>query len=312
MPLRCRWMLCLSAVPVKEARLEWRVLPEDANNEEVITAWASMNRLAAGEWYLLHEAAVVVWDIDEDELPGEGPAPPPGVGATPTTVIPNEGTQTVYEGPVWVSVGIGMSYTRRTTGARSSSPMTINYAGAPPPGDCPGVGVWYRHHEPYEIVCQSNDEGRFGRFFLQFYFPGMDALGEDWDRMALRNRVNLNLYAQNDLDGLLASFEGAQIQSEFTWLEADLPDDTSTVWLVISGLDGNGQPLSIPVWEVELYDADYGSTSTASICESRPCLNLDELPMDPDDREALRLKMPVPTTTCMVRISCHRGAVIPG
>jgi hypothetical protein len=199
---------CLSAVPVEEARLEWRVLPEGANDEEVTTAWASLNYLPAGEWHLLHDAAVVVWDVDEEKLAEEGPAPPPGLAATPTSVIPNEGTQTVYEGPVWVSVGIGMSYTRGTTGARSSSPKTIDFAGVLPPGDCPGVGVWYRHHEPYEVVCQSYDDGHFGRSFLQFYFPGMEALGEDWDRMALRDRVNLDLYAQNDLDGLLASFKG--------------------------------------------------------------------------------------------------------
>ena len=185
-------MLCLSASPAEEARLEWRVLPEDANNEEVTTAWASLNHMPAGEWHLLHEAAVVVWNVGEEELDEEGPAPPPGLAATPTSTIPNEETHTVYEGPVWVSVGIGMSYTRGTTGARSSSPLTINYTGAPPPGDCPGVGVWHRHHEPYKIVCQPNDEGRFGRFFLQFYFPGMDVLGEDWDRITLRDRVNLS------------------------------------------------------------------------------------------------------------------------
>jgi len=288
------WMLCLSALPAGEARLEWRVLPEDAKDEEVTTAWASLNHPPVGEWHLLHEATVVVWDVDEEELAEEGPAPPPGLGATPTSVIPNEGTHTVYEGPVWVSVGIGMSYTRETTGSRSSSPMTIDFTGAPPPGDCPGVSVWYQHQEPYEVVCRSNDEGRFGRFFLQFYFPGMEALGEDWDRMALSDRVNLDLYAQNDLDGLLASFKGVQIQSEFTWLEVNLPDDISNVWLALTGRDGNGQLPSLPVWEIELYDADYGSTSTASICESRPCLNLDDLPMVTSDLETLRLKMPVP------------------
>ena len=288
------WMLCLSAVPAEEARLEWRALPEDTKDYEVTTAWASLNHLPAGEWHLLHEAAVVVWDVDEEELAEEGPAPPPRLAATPTSAIPNEGTHTVYEGPVWVSVGIGMSYTRGTTGARSSSPMTIDFAGVPPPGDCPGVGVWYRHHEPYEVVCKSNEEGRFGRFFLQFDFPGIETLGEDWDRMALRDRVNLNLYAQNDLDGLLASFKGVQIQSEFTWLEANLPDDISNVWLALTGRDGNGQLPSLPVWEVELYDADYGSTSTASICESRSCLNIDEMPLVTSDRDTLRLKMPVP------------------
>jgi len=316
------WMLCLSALPVEETRLEWRVLPEDARDEEVTTAWASLNHLPTGEWHLLHEAAVVVWSEDEEDLAEGGPAPPSGLAATPTSMIPNEGTQTVYEGPVWVSVGVGMSFTRRTTGPRSSSPMTIDFAGAPPPGDCPGVKVWYRHHEPYEIVCRSNDEGRFGRFFLQFYFPGMEAQGESWDRMALRDRVSLDLYAQSDLDGLLASFKGVQILSEFTWLEADLPDDTLNVWLAMSDLEGNGKSPSLPVWEVELYDADYGSTSTASICGSRPCLNLDELPMVTSDLETLRLKMPVPVmdfeeeahgmTTCMVRTFFHIAGPIPG
>jgi hypothetical protein len=288
------WMLCLSAVPAEEARLAWRALPEGAGDEHLTTAWARLNPLPVGEWHLLHKSTVVGWDVDEEQLAEEGPAPPPGPGAAPTGVNPAEGAQTVYEGPVWVSVGIGMSYTREATGARSGSSLTFDTAGTPPPGDCPGVGVWYRHHEPYEIVCRSNEEGRFGRFFLQFYFPGMVALGEDWDRMALRDRVNLDLYAQSDLDGLMASFKGVQIQSEFTWLKADLPDEALRVWLAITDFDGAGHLFSLPVWEVDLYDADYGSSSTASICESRPCLNVDELPLVTSDLETLRLKMPVP------------------
>jgi len=288
------WMLCLSPVPAVDAQLGWRALPGQATGEDVTAVWTGLNRLPVGEWHLILQAEVVAWDVDVEQAAEDGPSPPPGPGATPTSAIPAEDAHTVYEGPVWVSVGIGMSYTRGNTGARSSSPMTIDFAGAPPPGDCPGVGVWYRHKEPYEVVCQSNEEGRFGRFFLQFYFPGMETLAEDWDRMALRDRVNLDLYAQSDLDGLMASFEGVQIHSEFTWLEADLPDEASRVWLAMTDFDGAGHLFSLPVWEVDLYDADYGSTSTASICKSRPCLNINELPMVTSDLETLRLKMPIP------------------
>jgi len=122
----------------------------------------------------------------------------------------------------------------------------------------------------------------------------MEELRDAWDRMALGERVNLDLYVQNDLDGLLRTFQEVQIQSEFTWLRTNLPDNTSKVWLAMTDVDGAGLATPLLVWEVELYDATFGSTSTAEVCEARPCLDIDELSMDPADREALRLKMPIP------------------
>jgi hypothetical protein len=119
----------------------------------------------------------------------------------------------------------------------------------------------------------------------------MEELGADWDRMALAERLPLNLYAQSDLDGLFTSFPGIEIQSEATWIRADLPDYLSTVWVSTSPGDWEG---AVPVWEVDLYDADLGSTSTDEICDVQDCLNVDDLSMNVADQEELRLKMPVP------------------
>jgi hypothetical protein len=293
--IREGWLLCLSAVPAEEVRLEWRARLEDAKVDEVTVAWANLHSMPVGEWHLLPDMTVVAWNMgDWEQLPESGPAPPPGFAATPTSVIPAEEARTVYQGPVWVSVGIGMSHRRGTTGNISRTPIISDNHGSVSPGDCPGVGVWYRHKDPFEVVCSATTDGRFGRFFLQFDFPGMKELLETWDRMALHERVTLELFMQSDLDGLLATFQGIQIQSKFTWLRADLPDDTLKVWLALTDVEGAGLVGPFPVWEVSLYDAAFDSTTTASICVDRSCLDIDELDMDPTDREALRLKMPIP------------------
>lgn len=285
------WMLCLSTVPARDAQLEWRTMPEAASDSAAMVVWSRLDRLPVGGWHFIENAQVLAWSLEDGAE--EGPSPPPGPGATPTGAIPAEGAQRVYEGPVWISVGIGMSYTQEVTGPRSGSPMTFDVAGVSPPGDCPGTGVWYRHQEPYEVICHPNSDGRYGRFSLQFYFPGMEEYMAEWGRMALQDRVSLELYAQDDLDGLIASFDGVEVQSEFTWLEADLPDEVDKVWLALTE-PGETYVAPLPIWEVDLYYADFGSSSTEAICADWPCLDLDELTMNADDREALRLKMAVP------------------
>jgi len=284
------WMLCLSADPAEEARLLWRAGLEGAEDDQTMTAWEGLDRLAAGEWHLLPDMTVLAWNVEEEqELQRLGPAPP-GTAATPTGAVPAEGAETVYEGPLWISVGIGMSHRREAAEDGWVEPLSSDYSGVPAPGDCPGVAVWYRHQEPFQVVCQAASEGRFGRFFLQFAFPGMEELEESWDRMALAQTIGFDLHVQGDLDGTLATFQGVRIESAFTWLRADLPDGVSKVWLSAGQVEGE----STPVWEVQLYDAAFGSASTVGICETRSCFSLDELTLDATDRDLLRLKMPVP------------------
>jgi hypothetical protein len=292
--IREGWLLCLSAdIEVDEARLTWRTIPTENEIEQVITAWMSLHRLPVGDWHLIPDKTVLAWNEDEEDEtgPGAGPAPPPGVAPTATSAVPTGGSEVVYQGPVWVSVGIGMSHERATTVTVPGSAIPADTLGSPAPGECAGVGVWYRYQEPYRVVCQPNKGDRFGRFFLQFSFPGMEELNTDWDRMALAERLSLNLYMQSDLDGLFTSFPGVELQSEATWIRADLPDGISTAWVAMSSGDWIG---SVPVWQVNLYDAAFGSTSTDEICDEKDCLNVDDLAMDAADQEELRLKMPIP------------------
>jgi hypothetical protein len=160
------------------------------------------------------------------------------------------------------------------------------------PGNCPGVSVWYRGRG---VECPPTGEDRIGRFALQFYFPGFEQLQADWDRLALAQRVSVDLYVQDSPDGLFATAEGLEIQSEGSWVEADLPSSSSTVWAVMRSDAPGGWSSRTPAWEIPLYDAAFGLVDTREgVCLVHECLDVEKLALSPSDLASLHLEMPVP------------------
>jgi hypothetical protein len=249
--------------------------------------------MPVGAWHLIEEGTVLGWNVEEgDDDQGQPPEPPPSRFPTPTSAVPQSGAEIVYQGPVWVSFGTGISYRRdaESSGAEGFLGSIIHAQRAH--GDCPGVVVWYRDRG---VDCPAIVDQRLGRLALQFIFPGFEESQAEWDRLALDQRLSLDLYVQDSLDGLFATVEGVEVQSLGSWVQADLPTESEAIWAVLKPDAPARWTGRTPVWEVPLYDADFGQMdSREGVCLSHECLDVEELPLSQSGQMELRLDMPVP------------------
>lgn len=285
------WLLCLSRADQSDsAALEW-VFSGEAEGTSTVPAWSPLARLPAGAWHLIEVGTVFGWSVAEQADDSvEPPAPPASRFPTPTSAVPESGAEIVYQGPLWVSIGTGISY-RRDPASGGDFLGSLFHAQLPP-GGCPGVSVLYRDRG---VECPPSEDDRVGRLALQFIFPDFEEAQSRWDHLALDGRYALDLYVQDSLDGLFSAAEGIELQSQGTWLQVDLPGGSSTIWAALR-LDAQGlDPSVTPVWEIPLYDAAFGQVNSLDgVCLLRECFDPDGLTLAPSDRADLQLDMPIP------------------
>jgi len=241
-----------------------------------------------GEWYLMEEAEVVGWNDINEARPGGGE---PGSAAHYDD--PPTSAQTVYEGPVWISMSIGMLHEERVE-EYAERPLRDVWEGSMLPRgeietewetfhgfECDGVTAWNEYREHRTAVCmQKTNKELFTRISIQIYFDGMKELLEKWDELALNESLSFKFYLKDDLTQMIAFVTDVQMRAEGSWIRVDnLPDGVWALWGTIAvGSDREWAGRwrgKVPVWKVDLHDARVELSTTEVICQSTECLPQD-------------------------------------
>ncbi len=292
------WLLCLS--PETDSGASWLTWLDRSHAGEAegrITAWRAVERPLAGTWHLLPAGTVLAWNDLEakaPEAPSADPAPPFPEGALASPSIPEATSGFVYQSPVWISVGMGMSSFEGLGGSGGGRTKLHEYEPSLTYDGCDAIGAWFSLQEPPGIRCQPWEERRYGGFFLQFSVPGMEDVRGNWDHLALADDFKVEIYLDEDLDGRIATFDGVHIFSEFTWLRTPIPAGVDTLWLTFERSGGAVAEAALPVWAVQLLDDAPEPTTAEELCGSLECLNLSESNLDRPDNRALAIDGLVP------------------
>ena len=282
------WLICLAPdIPVEQVRIEWHGVGLTGIESQVTeTLWARLQPMPMGEWYLMEEAEVVGWNDINEAKPGGGE---PGSAAHYDD--PPTSAQTVYEGPVWISMSTGMVYGEEVREYNHRIHREVWAENRWPRGEintslntiyrfeCDGVAAINEYEERGAAVCLPKTKVEvYARVTLQMYFEGMEEQLEQWDNLSLNVPLSARFYLQGDLKKMVAYVTDVHLRAEQTWIKVlGLPDEEWALWgAVATGTDrewAGNWPGRVPVWKVDLYDGRAETVSTEVICQVMDCMH---------------------------------------